>query len=144
MSQFLASDPNVQDSLKRLPTFAYADKGSRTINGRSGTAFAPQLPGTAESDHLLIVISEDQNLVPVGDAIAGELECRFSRVPWRSLYSDTLSVLRKGAPLSLFGSELQSVDFAPIPASRFVLPKEPETLTSVRRLMTGSVDLRPR
>lgn len=126
--------PQPDDSLT-MPAMTFEKRGEVEINGRRGTAYYLIIPGLDSSGPSL-VISSDPALAPLGIAMSRQFEAAMGVLPVTAneLYpfKAMLAILKTGAPLAYAGQSLVSVDDAPIPAERFVLPAQPLTLEQVR------------
>lgn len=127
--------PEFAALMAKAPTFHFVAKGQLTVNGRIGTAYYVQLPDGKLSPQPWAVISDDPALAPLAEAMGVQSEMSFKmmdRLGGGGPLKELRTVFEKGAPIAYGGVELQSVSFAPIPASEFDLPAQPETLEQVR------------
>jgi hypothetical protein len=114
----------------------FEKRGEVEINGRKGTAYYLVMPDFGSLDEPDLVISTDPALAPLGAAMAVQLQNSLKILPGDAgaLYpfDAMIALLKTGAPLRHSGLELVSVNTAPIPAERFVLPAVPMTRDQVR------------
>jgi|WetSurMetagenome_2_1015567.scaffolds.fasta_scaffold199375_2 hypothetical protein len=123
-----------------LDTFPHLTaRGEVTINGRIGTAYYFAFPITPPKEVPVVVISHDPALAPLGQAAVRmfEFSTMMSQImgagPSLGLFDQIKEVLKTGAPLMYAGAELTSANEAPIPASHFDLPCEPENADQIRK-----------
>jgi hypothetical protein len=141
MSEQMAKlDPQFRAEMQQhAPVIKLVDKGTMTINGRTGTAYFMQAENGSLTPAPWAVISKDPALAPLGSAMIHQFEmsmATMSATTGTAPFANMLAVLKTGAPISFAGADLQSVDASPIPASRFELPRKPESLDRVRQLMS--------
>jgi hypothetical protein len=141
MSEQMAKlDPKFRAEMQQhAPVVKLVEKGTMTINGRSGTAYFMQADNGSLSSTPWAVISKDPELSPLGSVMARQFEmsmATMSATMGTAPFANMLAVLKTGAPISFAGADLQSVDSSPIPASHFELPAKPESLDRVRQLMS--------
>lgn len=130
--------PGFAEAMAQAPglRFHFVPKGQVAVNGRFGTAYYMQLPGGGGlSPQPWAVVSDDPSLAPLKQAMAVQFEMSIKmmdRAGFGGPLKELSAVFGKGAPISYAGVELQSVSFAPIPASEFELRAAPETLEQTR------------
>jgi len=136
--QMAKLDPQFRTRMRNAPVLKLAAKGELTINGRTGTAYYMQGADGTLSQAPWAVISKDPALAELGTAMVRQFEMSIAAMSGTmgpEPFADMLAVLKTGTPILFVGAELQSVDPSPIPAARFELPAQSETLDGVRKLM---------
>lgn len=140
-------DPKFREEMQQhAPTIKLVQKGTMTINGRTGAAFFMQAPNGSLSPMPWAVISSDPALAPLGAAMVRQFEMSLttmSSTMGTRPFANMLAVLRTGAPIFFTGAELASISTAPIPSSRFELPAKPATLDEVRAVMSHQAPSKP-
>lgn len=119
----------------KAPAFHFVAKGQVAVNGRFGTAYYLQTPDGKLSSQPWAVISDDPSLAPLKQAVAVQSDMSFrmmDRIGVGGPFKELRTLFDKGAPISYGGVELQTVSFAPVAASEFELPAQPEALEQVR------------
>jgi hypothetical protein len=127
---------------QHAPVIKLVEKGTMTINGRTGVAYFMQADNGALSSMPLAVISKDPALAALGTAMAHQFEMSMttmSATMGTTPFANMLAILKMGTPISFAGAELQSVDLEPIPTSHFDLPAKPASLDEVRQLMAPAL-----
>lgn len=122
------------------------DLGSRTVLGRVGVGYAqPEHYDDGErSRHADLVISQDEALKPIGEAIAQSIDGRYGAGRTMTMVgmmgplilyaNETETLLKSGTPLKLGSLLLSEVSNGDIDASRFKLPKRVLTLEELREM----------
>ncbi|WP_332798729.1 hypothetical protein [Sphingomonas sp. PB2P12] len=113
-------------------------RGEVGIRGRKGLAYGLVSEGRSEADDApFLVVSDDPALAPLAAAMRRQFDTSFGTM--HAIFGDAspligvTGMLAKGAPLSFFGFQLDTIDPAPISALRFVVPAAPLSLDAVRR-----------
>ena len=126
-----------EDLAEELPALNLIESGTATINGRTGRAYFGKGRDGKLSPGPVVVISDDPHLAPLGKAMARQFAMSnvmmaqaLGEVP--PFAREMQRILETGTPLLFSGAELQSVEISPIDATRFELPKRPETSDEVR------------
>jgi len=114
--------------------------GTVSINGRTGQAYGYKAENKGTSSPAIVVVSKDPDLAELGKAMSRQFSTSltmFSRMVGNApgMFSQMKDILQSGAPLSFAGMELQSINHAPVDATRFELPAQPETLDQIRERM---------
>lgn len=135
--------PGLSEVVKEFPPLTFEQRGTVTINGRTGKAYYPASGAGEQRETPVVVISEDPALHLLGTVMAGQFRISMRMMPPQLAGASDgmkpmLDILESGAPLSFAGMELVEVSTAPIPAEHFVLPAEPRTLDQVRARMAES------
>ena len=125
----------------RAPAIELVEKGTVTVNGRTGATWFTRLADGKLSQTPFAVISQDAALAPLGRAMAHQLDIgalmtggTVQTASFRAMHDS----LKTGVALLLDGAELESVSTSPIAASEFDLPAEPETIEELRKnMMSG-------
>lgn len=138
--QMAKLDPQFRTQMQQhAPVIKLIEKGTMTINGRTGAAYFMQADNGTLSPMPWAVISKDPAFAALGSAMAHQFEMSMATMSasmGTAPFVNMLTVLKTGAPILFAGAELQSVDLTPIPAAHFELPAKPESLDKVRQLMT--------
>jgi hypothetical protein len=111
-------------------------RGTATVNGRTGTAYASGKARAGEPPSL--VISADPDLSELARAMAGQFEMSVSMgqaLGFGEMGGDMLALLRTGVPLRFAGMELTRVTHDAIAPDRFELPAPPLSREAIRALM---------
>lgn len=120
-----------------MPSIDYVAIGEETVNGRTGTAYTMQDDDGEPLERVMLVLSNDPQLAPLGRAIQGA-SAGMSRGlggPFAGLGStlnEMNAIFSEGAPLRMMVLELTDVSFDDIPDERFELPAEPLTIEQMR------------
>lgn len=125
---------------KDFPVFELTRGPSVTVRGRQGTAYyMGNQTKHSTSERPAVVISTDPALGPIGTAMERQFEMSNAMMGQllgkNTPFAGMIAVLKTGAPLTFAGAELDTVQYAPIPDARFVLPAAPLTLDGVRKNM---------
>ena len=133
--QMAKLDPHLRAAVQNPHPPKFVEKGTMTVNGRTGTAYYMQDDTGSLSARPVLVMSSDPALAPLGVAMEGQFEmaAEIMSPTGTAPFADMLAILKKGTPILGIAGELQSVDFGPIPASHFELPAKPKTLDWVRQ-----------
>ncbi len=138
--QMAKLDPQFRAEMQQhAPAIKLVEKGTMTINGRTGAAYFMQAADGTLSPTPWAVISKDPSLAELGSAMAHQFEMSMATMSasmGTAPFANMLTVLKMGAPISFAGAELKSVDPSPIPAAHFELPAKPESLDRVLQLMS--------
>jgi len=126
------------------------------VQGRKGTPYYTARRSPETPDHIsgnpppngsppVIVISKDPELAQLGIAMARQFQLMNSTAPWSVVGPFIIrraeDILKTGAPLDIYDSELTTVSHDPIPPSRFKLPAEPESREDlIKRLDAPGAD----
>jgi len=110
------------------------ERGTATINGRTGKAFYFEEGKGAP----VTVVSADPDLAELGAAMRRQFATSMQMMgstgfPMTGNSMD--AVLAQGAPIAFAGMELQTVKHDAVSPARFTLPAEPASLDQVRILM---------
>ncbi|MEH6722413.1 MAG: hypothetical protein V7686_02690 [Qipengyuania sp.] len=145
--EFFADRPEAWE--RQTETFAPMDE--QTVGDRVGTGYGIVNEDNPEPQYALLVISDDAQLAPLGQALANSNEAMAdSMSSWgamgsvlRMMNDEMVAVLRKGAPLRMMSIELTDVSLDPIPPVRFALPAEPMTIEEIRARFSPDVEAPP-
>jgi len=125
------------------PMRFFAQGGTVSVNGRSGTAYFWKSTKAAANQPPVAVISLDPTLAPVGQAMARQFE--MSEKLSSAIFGGVLppeaeldEILKSGAPLAFAGAQLTSISNAPIAPSRFELPGPPESPAAIEKRIRAS------
>jgi hypothetical protein len=127
----------------KAPAIELVEKGTATVNGRTGTAWFTRLADGRLSPTPFAVVSHDPALAPLGRAMAHQLEIgalMTGGTVQTASFTAMQDSLKTGVALLLDGSELEAVSASPIPASDFELPAEPETIEVLRKNMMSGLE----
>ena len=136
--QVAALDPHRRAEIDEMYRFDLLEKGTATVNGRTGSAWYPPRVEGYPAPAPWVVISHDPALAPLGKALMAQFDMSMmvmARAMGTTAFKRLEEVFRTGAPIAFTGFVLETVSFAPIPSSRFDLPAPPETLDGVRAEM---------
>jgi|GEM_PF-2349531 len=133
------------------PTETFAPMDEETVGSRVGTGYGIVNDDNPEPQYALLVISDDPQLAPLGQALANSNEAMADSMNgWgamgtvlRMMNDEMVAVMRKGAPLRMMSIELTDVSLDPIPAERFELPAQPLTIEEIRARFMPSVEPPP-
>jgi len=145
--KFFADRPEAWEE----PTETFAAMDKQTVGDRVGTGYGIVNEDNPEPQYALLVISDDPQLAPLGQALANSNEAMANSMSgWgamgtvlRMMNDEMVAVMRKGAPLRMMSIELTDVSLDPIPAERFSLPAEPMTIEQIRAQFSPNVDAPP-
>lgn len=107
--------------------------GEVTVNGRTGIGY--RMPGISDGP-AAFVFSDDPDLAPLRDAMAAQYETSMAMMPIETrLFSQTLGLLREGAPVRFANADLESFEPADFDDNRFELPADPLDKDATREVM---------
>ncbi|MEA3038765.1 MAG: hypothetical protein QOE79_1278 [Sphingomonadales bacterium] len=127
------TDPHFCDAFAQAPATRLVSRGTTTISGRPGEAFAFDRPGSRTE----VVISHDPALAPLAAAMAAQSRESMALMPCGPLpvFVQMQALLDSGAPLQFGPMQLDTVETGPIDPAHFVLPGAPLTREQVRAMM---------
>ena len=139
----LAAEAKAAPSAQATSDDGYRLIGSRTVNGRTGTAFLPAWAvarGSDEKEDSVIVVSDDPSLAPLAAAMRQVERAEFvlarieSQGPPASAEAKAgfFRLLEGGAPLKMGSQVLLAAETRPIPPEGMALPAEAETRQALR------------